>query len=111
MLPAIKCTLYPCLANSFAKNNQWKRTAETLLTLCRSQLAQKKDNEANSTAETFLKNHSSSPLALELHYRLGEFDYEQEKYKAAQEQKYQEKVKNNSMGLRSFAPIMVKRND
>jgi hypothetical protein len=35
----------------------------------------------------------------------------EEKYKAAQEQKYQEKVKNNSMGLRSFAPIMVKRND
>jgi hypothetical protein len=35
----------------------------------------------------------------------------EDKYKAAQEQKYQEKVKNNSMGLRSFAPIMVKRND
>jgi len=35
----------------------------------------------------------------------------EDKYKAAQEQKYQEKVKNNSMGLRSFAPIKVKRND
>lgn len=73
------------LANSFAKNNQWKRTAETLLTLCRSQLAQKKDEDASTTAEVFLKNHSSSPLATELHYRLGESDYEQEKYKSALE--------------------------
>ena len=73
------------LANSFVNNNQWKRTAETLLTLCRSQLAQKKDKDANVTAETFLKNHASSPLAIELHYRLGESEYEQEKYEAALE--------------------------
>ena len=32
------------------------------------------------------------------------------KFKAAQEQSYQEKVKNNSKGLRSFAPIKVNRN-
>ena len=73
------------LANSFVANQQWKRTAETLLTLCRSQLAQKKDKEATETADTFLKTYSSSPLATELHYRLGESDYEQEKYKSALE--------------------------
>ena len=73
------------LASSFANNKQWKRTAETLLTLCRSQLAQKREKEANVTAETFLKDHSSSLLTTELHYRLGESDYEQEKYERALE--------------------------
>lgn len=71
------------LTNSFAKNKQWKRTAETLLTLCRSQLAQKKATEATTTSEIFLKNYSNSPLATELHYRLGESDYELEKYQSA----------------------------
>ena len=73
------------LAKSLAANKQWKRTAETLLTLCRSQLAQKKNAEATATADTFFKTYSNSPLATELHYRLGEFDYEQEKYKSALE--------------------------
>lgn len=40
-----------------------------------------------------------------------ELKYLEEKYKAAQEQSYQEKVKNNSMGLRYFDPIKVNRDD
>jgi len=35
----------------------------------------------------------------------------EQKFLAAQEQNYQEKVKTNQMGLRSFAPIRVYRND
>ena len=71
------------LADSYASNSKWKRTEETLLTLCRAQLAIKKVEEANVTADKLIDGYPNSLLLSDLHYYLGEQAYEAEQFDEA----------------------------
>ncbi len=71
------------LSDSYARNNQWKRTEETLVTLCRSQLASDQTDAANKTAENLVNGFPESPLLSDLHYYLGEHAYDADKFEDA----------------------------
>lgn len=71
------------LADSYAKNSRWKRTEETLLTLCRAQLATDKTTDAAATGKLLSDGFPDSPLLADLHYHLGEHDYESKNFENA----------------------------
>jgi tetratricopeptide (TPR) repeat protein len=68
------------LADSYATNKKWKRTEETLLTLCRAQLANDQPTKGIATANTLINDFPESNLLSDAHYYLGEQAYEAKKF-------------------------------
>lgn len=68
------------LSDSYARNNKWKRTEETLLTLCRAQLTSEQPDAATATAEKLVNGYPDSPYLSDLHYHLGEHAYDAGKF-------------------------------
>ena len=71
------------LSRSNQLNNKWRRADETLLMLCRSQLANKQSDAGKKTATGLIAGFPQSPLLGDLYYHLGRHAYENEKFEEA----------------------------
>lgn len=71
------------LSNSNATDSQWRRADETLLTLCRAQLALDQSEPGKAAAEKLITGFPNSTLLSEAYYHLGEHAYDKKQYKEA----------------------------
>ena len=72
------------LSDSLASSDNWKRADETLLTLCRAQLATDQGGQsAQSTAQRLIKEFPNSPLISDVYYHIGEQAYDAGKFETA----------------------------
>lgn len=92
------------LLESYQKNSKWKRTEETLLTLCRAQLESGDAESAAATAKILIDGYAESPLLSDLHYHLGEHNYDAEKFEDALEHFG---IVNRQYGDSKFAPFSL----
>lgn len=71
------------LTDALAADETWRRADETLLALCRAQIATDKTDESQTTAQKLIEGYPDSPLLSELHYYLGENAYDQQQFEDA----------------------------
>ena len=63
--------------------DQWRRADETLLTLCKSQMANKQIDAGKQTASSMIAKFPKSPLLSDLYYHLGRQAYEADQFEEA----------------------------
>ena len=71
------------LASGVQLSDNWRRADETLLTLCRSQMANQQTDLGKQTASTMIAKFPSSPLLSDLYYHLGQQAYQAKDYNEA----------------------------
>ncbi len=71
------------LSRSNQLNNKWRRADETLLMLCRSQMANGQVDAGQETATGLIAGYPQSPLLGDLYYHLGRHAYDNKKYEEA----------------------------
>lgn len=71
------------LTNSQAADDNWRRADETLLTLCRSQLALDQSELAKMTGKKLISKFPKSRLLSEVRYHLGEHAYDKKQFEEA----------------------------
>ncbi len=71
------------LSSSNSADKKWRRADETLLTLCRAQLAADQAGPGKTSAQQLITDFPDSPLVSEAYYHLGEHAYDQKNFKEA----------------------------